>query len=936
MLRLLLANIALRPARTALTALAVIASSCIVVWVVSGYDALIARSIDEEAAEALGRFDLVVSADGGGPGGGRRPGGPAAVGLPPDLVAALKEDDRVAEANLTTRSRVSVGRAAPGPDAGAGPMARLFRDDRPPVHGMPPLDPPLIGTDAAEPPYEMVAGRWIDPAAGGRAEGVLSADFAEGLGVGAGDEVSVVSEVGEWTVTLVGVVEQPRSGGAGPGGGADAQSGLFVPLAMAEEIDGHPAKITRINLALEGGIDPASYGEALSGRLSGLGVPAAVADLGAIRGRMAAGLSRSGSRALAYSATGIALMAALFIIFTTLSMGVSERGRELAVLRAVGMTRGQVAGMVVLEGLALAVLGWAGGLAAGRGLLAVVSRATPGLFPDGAALGPWCVGLTAAAAVGGALAAAVLPAWRAARVMPLDAMTPPRAVPPSRWGVPAGLAGLALLAINPVLTHVLPMGDSARAWAYALVGYPGMVLGFVLLAPAAIVLVEGAAGPAVARLLGLPPRLLASILSANLWRTLGTTVALTVGLGLYVATQTWGYSMLVPYTPGDWVPELLVGFEPSGLPDEQVGRVGQADGVTPGRCLPMAVEQPGLVDRVEGPGNSILAQDNVVLIGLDPALAFGGDDPMIAAEFTDGDRASALTKLEAGGACLVPDHFLDSTGMAPGDTLELVPPGGPPGAVVGYEIVGAVSLPGWHWMTKMTGLRRRSTRTAALVFAPIADVRRDFRVDRVNFFWLEADGSASPEQVEAEMQRIAEQHGETTFHVAGVGEVTSRRPYARLTAAGAVRAGISDRADDMIWGMSQLPLVTLLITSLAVVNTIVSSVRARRWELGVLRATGTTRGGLIRLILAESILIGLVVGALGLAFGVMAGWCGTGMAPSIHRFGGMSTPLVLPWARIALGLATTLGLCLLAAAWPAIAAGRSEPLALLKAGRGAA
>ena len=39
--KLLWANVRLRPARTALTALAVTASSCVVVWVVSGYDALL-------------------------------------------------------------------------------------------------------------------------------------------------------------------------------------------------------------------------------------------------------------------------------------------------------------------------------------------------------------------------------------------------------------------------------------------------------------------------------------------------------------------------------------------------------------------------------------------------------------------------------------------------------------------------------------------------------------------------------------------------------------------------------------------------------------------------------------------------------------------------------------------------------------------------------
>lgn len=964
--RLSWANIALRPSRTALTALAVIASSCVVVWVVSGYDALMARSADDEAAEALGRFDLVVSSGEGGPAGGRRLGGgpsggrpnlspgrsatlagPAssrgprpprggpegpAIGLPLEVIAVLKGDARVAEANLSTRSRVSVGRAARDPDA--RPASKLFRADLPPIQGMPPLDPPLIGTDATQPPYDLVAGRWIDPAAAEHSQGVLSADYAKGLEVGEGDQVTVVSEVGEWVVTLVGIVEQPRSAG-GRGGGSAAQSGLFVPLPLAEAIDGHPAKISRINIRLADGVDPSAFREALTEKLEAAGAAAAITDLGTLRERMAEGLSRSGSRALAYSATGIALMAALFIIFTTLSMGVSERSRELAVLRAVGMTRGQVAGLVFLEGLALAVLGWVGGLIAGWGLLAALSRARPSLFADGATLGAWCVGLSAVAALGGALGASVLPAWRATRVMPLDAMAPPRLAPP-RWVVPAALAGLAMLAINPLLTYTVPMGASARTWAYALAGYPGMVLGFVLLTPLVIVFIEAAAGPWVARMLGLPPRLLASLLSANLWRTLGTAVALTVGLGLYIATQTWGYSMLAPFTPGDWVPDLLVGFEPSGLPDDQIEAVRRVKGVIRDRCMPMAVEQPRLVAAMAGKGGFLMRQDNVVLIGLDPRLAFGDDDPMINASFTGGSRQAALEKLEAGRACVVPDHFLDAAGLKLGDSLELIPPNGPPGTVVSFEIVGAVALPGWHWMTKTTGLRRRMTRAGALVFAPIDAVRRDFGIERINFFWIDSDGSATPERIEADMRRIAEARGEPTFHVAGVGEVTSRRPYARLTSAEAVRSGILGRAEEIIWGMSQLPLVTLLITSLAVVNTVVSSIRARRWDMGVLRALGLTRGGLVRLVLAESLLIGLVVCALGLAFGLMAGWCGVGMAPYLSPFGGMNTPLVLPWPRLALGLGTTLGLCLLAALWPAITTGRAEPLSLLKAGRGAA
>ena len=68
------------------------------------------------------------------------------------------------------------------------------------------------------------------------------------------------------------------------------------------------------------------------------------------------------------------LLASLFIIFTTLSMGVNERIRQLAMMRAVAMTRAQVAGLIIAESLVLALIGWAGGLAAGWGLLKIMTR----------------------------------------------------------------------------------------------------------------------------------------------------------------------------------------------------------------------------------------------------------------------------------------------------------------------------------------------------------------------------------------------------------------------------------------------------------------------------------------------------------------------------------------------------------------------------------
>ena len=150
-----------------------------------------------------------------------------------------------------------------------------------------------------------------------------------------------------------------------------------------------------------------------------------------------------------------------------------------------------------------------------------------------------------------------------------------------------------------------------------------------------------------------------------------------------------------------------------------------------------------------------------------------------------------------------------------------------------------------------------------------------------------------------------------------------------------VGARIMARASGMIWASCYLPLITLLVTSLGVVNTVMASVRARRWEFRILRSQGVTRSGLFRMILAEGLLIGLITCLLSLGFGVFSGWCGTAISQYVSFFGGLAPPLVIPWPQLSLGISAALTLCLAAALWPAIATGRAEPLRLLQEGRAA-
>ena len=607
-----------------------------------------------------------------------------------------------------------------------------------------------------------------------------------------------------------------------------------------------------------------------------------------------------------------------------------------------------------------------------------------GLFRGDVSLGKWCIIFTGLAALGGALAASVLPAWRAMRVRPLEAMSPRHSSRPNvAWVVVLAVAGAALIAINPILVYVASAsiaGDALYA-AYMAVGCTSMAVGFLLLTPATILLVEAALGPLLARLLCLEPRLLRSQLAGNLWRTLGTTAALTVGLGLFVAMQIWGHSMLQPFRPGKWVPDMLASFQSGGVLSTEIDAVRSIKGVRADRCIPLAVEQPKLAGDITGSEEhqSVIRQNNVIMIGLDPDVAFAESDPLLKLRFVEGSAGEARTKLKEGNNCVVPDHFLTATGLKLGDRFSMVPPNAP-WKRTEYTIVGAVSLPGWHWMTKFSGLRRREGRAAAMVFADYDAVRKDFELNQINFFWMNLDdeygaahmaealkidedlkkaapagrgGRPSPmdahQDVDAKraavllvgksLQEVADRNlGEKQpVNMQGTwgGVATTFGNSLRLTTPQTIEDRIMRRSEGMIWASCYLPLVTLLVTSLGVMNTVSASVRARQWEFGVLRSQGITRSGLFRMILAEGILIGLITCLLSLAFGIFSGWCGTGISQYVSFFGGLAPPLVVPWSELRIGFAMALGLCLLAALWPAIATGRAEPLRLLQEGRAA-
>jgi putative ABC transport system permease protein len=120
-----------------------------------------------------------------------------------------------------------------------------------------------------------------------------------------------------------------------------------------------------------------------------------------------------------------------------------------------------------------------------------------------------------------------------------------------------------------------------------------------------------------------------------------------------------------------------------------------------------------------------------------------------------------------------------------------------------------------------------------------------------------------------------------------------------------------------------MAIIALLVGALGVVNTLTMNVVERAQEIGMLRSIGLTRGQTLVMVLAESLLMGLIGGVLGLGFGILLTriflWSMTAMS-------GYKINFVMPVGAVIAGLLIALVVSQLAAIFPARRASRTQIL----------
>ena len=279
----------------------------------------------------------------------------------------------------------------------------------------------------------IVAGQLEDFTSG---EGVLIGDrMARKLGVGVGDSITLLSPEGR--STLMGTV--PRSRAYPVAATFDIgmfeydATYIFMPLDLAQVYFRKPGAVTAIEITVD---DPERIREVEAGVKGVVGNLGWIVDWRRANAQFVNALQVE--RNVMFVILTLIVLVAAFNIIAGLIMVVKDKGRDIAILRTMGATRGQILRIFFMNGAAIGVAGTVLGVAGGIAFAANIdsirvwleSLTDTALFPAEirflsqlpSRTDPTEVVIVAAMAIGLSFLATIYPAWRAARLDPVEAL----------------------------------------------------------------------------------------------------------------------------------------------------------------------------------------------------------------------------------------------------------------------------------------------------------------------------------------------------------------------------------------------------------------------------------------------------------------------------------------------------------------------------------
>jgi putative ABC transport system permease protein len=693
---------------------------------------------------------------------------------------------------------------------------------------------------------------------------VMDAATAQNYGFSAGQRVRVLSAAAPpQTFTITGIAQF---------GTADNLAGSTLAaftLPTAQRVLAQPGLVDAINVVTTPGADKTVVQRGIARVLPpGVQVVTGQTVVNENTNAVSQDLSFFHTALLIFAL--ISLFVGAFTTYNTFSIIVGQRTRELALLRVVGASRGQVFGSVLAEAAIIGILSSAAGV--GIGVLAAIGLEAllrgfgitlptgPLAFEPRTAL----VGLAVGTLV--TVAAAIGPARNAVRIPPVAALA---GRPPEADGASSArrrlIAGAALTVAGAAL-----LGAGLTKPVVALVGAGAVCvfIGVAMLAPTVVRPLAGLLGRPLARWLGTPGKLGRENSMRSPRRTAQTAAALMVGLALVSAMAVFGASLSKSATSSvDQAisADILISASGSGQ---------------------LSTAVPGVAAAVPG----VTAADTVYR----NRFEFKGTLATITGVSTKNLAATVILRMTAGspaalanGALLIDSAIATTDHLAVGDTVP-----------VKFANTGPTTM-------RIGGIYQANAAIQSYLVSS-AYFLAHFRHPHPGAVLLSTTGSPG---VEAAVERAL-------------------TPYANVqvqTRAQFEQAQVGS-VNQLLGPVYALLALAVLIALVGIVNTLMLSVLERTREIGLLRAVGMRRPQVRSMIRSESVILATFGALIGIVVGTLMGLA---LVSSLRQQGISETTVPVTRLVLFLVLAALLGLA--AADWPARRAAGLDVLAAIAA-----
>jgi putative ABC transport system permease protein len=722
------------------------------------------------------------------------------------------------------------------------------------------IDPQI---DPAVREYTLTKGTFLSADKNAQ-EIVLVENFARDNKLEVGKTVDLYSAAGPQEFMIVGLIAKKGAG--------QNNNGSFgvIPLGTAQNLFYRTGELDQIDILLKPEFKTNTQIESAKASLqAALGEDLAVTSSTA-QGKRANQMLSGFAIGLNFMA-GMALFVGGYLIYNAFSMSVVERTREFGLLRTLGLSRRQVTNQVLVEAALLGIGGSLVGALAGIGLAKGAARLLAYLLNIDAMpikIDPQVILSSLLVGVLVTLIAALIPAWQAGRISPLEALRV-RGIRREGWLMQQGWKlGLLMLLVSFIIlvANPFPYDVQFRLGSITVVL---LFFGGTLLIPGSVGVWERLTRPLTRGIYGAAGQLGSSNIQRGKFRTTLTVAALMVGVSMIIITRGMTDSFrgdlkvwIDAYIGGD----LLVSSS-APMRSQLQRRLEALPGVaavTPMRTLTTSWQRPD--------GGTL----DISFIGVDPASY----SRVTSFVFNDSqtDVNAAVQQLAGGNALFLSSVLAEKYNLKVGDTMRLRTRVGDQdfkiaAVVVSFFNQGLTVQGSWQ------------------------DLRRSFGTNNADIYLLKVLEGYDPASVQ---QRIKDTYGERQ-NLSVVSNQALIDQVLRLL----------NQAYSMFDAMA---VIAVLIGALGVVNTLTMNVVERTQEIGMLRSIGLTRGQTLVMVLAESLLMGVIGGVLGLGFGILLSriflW-------SMVAMSGYQIDFVMPVGAIIVGLLIAIVVSQFAAILPA-------------------